>query len=114
MPDPCDYCPAADCDGDDHTDDCPNADAWAYLDPLLVPAFIEQHTKAELFQLRCALNDIERAMTVIHRHANESQLKMLNNAIGSIWDNASDIAFDELFSHDISDYTTGDKKELTR
>lgn len=111
MPDPCDFCPAADCDTDDHTDVCPNANAWQYLDD--IPHFLEQHTTSELHQIRFALNNIERAMTILHRFTEESQLYNIHDAIGTIWDNSRDLAFDELFAADIPNYTTGDRMKGT-
>ena len=106
MPDPCDFCPAADCDTDDHSDDCPNANAYQYLDD--IPDFIAQHTTTELHQIRIALNEIERAFTILHRFTEDSKLSNIHEAISTIWDNARDLAHDELFADDIPNYTTGD------
>jgi hypothetical protein len=102
MPDPCDYCATPDCDLDAHADDCRNANAYQYLES--PERFISQHTTTELHQLRTAIDNIERAFTLIHRNAEAEHLTELWGAIGSIWDNARDLAYDELFADDIQPY----------
>ena len=82
-------------DSNNQTIDTRYPNLIAYLDEAEIKLFIGSHTMAEADKLEAALELLESTFIDIYRTAEYELTGLIWGAIGSIWDNARDLAFDE-------------------